>query len=330
MIKVTEGGFQTLVVDLGRYGWFWHGLPPSGPIDHFSFLIGNILLGNDENVASLECCYTGPTLEIMEETCVAFTGADVDPMINGSVVPMWQVHRIRPGDVISFNYIKSGAFFYVSFSGGIDVPVMYGSRTTYVLGHLGGYEGRPLREGDFLRLLPPNTHLSKVMGIRLEDKYVPSFPEYNEIRVVFGLQGYLVSNVNEFYEVTWEMSTMGSRVGYRFLSEGFVYRWTRQERGEPQPFGAAEHPCDTILIPYPIGSIQTDMWNEAIVVLEDAISVGGFINLCTVIPCDLDTVGQVKPGDKVKFIPISREQALRARKERFELLNRIRESCLTF
>jgi allophanate hydrolase subunit 2 len=165
--------------------------------------------------------------------------------------------------------------------------------------------------------------------MRLEDKYVPSFPEYNEIRVVSGLQGYLVSNVNEFHEVTWEMSTMGSRVGYRFLSKGFAYRWARQERGEPQPFGAAEDPCDTILIPYPIGSIQTDMWNEAIVVLEDAISVGGFVSLCTVIPCDLDTVGQAKPGDKVKFIPVSREQALHARKERYELLNRIRESCLT-
>ncbi|MFC1872060.1 allophanate hydrolase, partial [Chloroflexota bacterium] len=98
MIKVIYGGFQTLVVDPGRYGWYWQGLPPSGPMDRFSFLVGNILLGNDDNAAGLECCYIGPTLEVMKDTYVAFTGAEVEPLVNGELVPMWQACGVKSGD----------------------------------------------------------------------------------------------------------------------------------------------------------------------------------------------------------------------------------------
>ncbi|MFC1871838.1 allophanate hydrolase, partial [Chloroflexota bacterium] len=118
------------------------------------------------------------------------------------------------------------------------------------------------------------------------------------------------------------------RIGYRFYSEGFAYTWIRQERGEAQHFGAGKDPCNTILIPYPVGSIQTDMKNGAIVVLQDSVSVGGFVTIGTVIQSDQDVLAQAKPGHLVKFIPISREQALSVRKEKREMLNRIKESCL--
>ncbi len=326
-IKVIDGGLQTIIVDLGRYGWYWQGLPPSGPMDRFSFMVGNILLGNDVNAASLECCYLGPTLEIVKNTCVTFTGAEASPVINNEIVPMWQVHQVKSGDVISFHHCKAGRWFYISFSGGIDVPLVCGARSTYLPGRLGGYKGRTLKSGDTLKLFSPTTHLSKVRGLRLEDKNIPSFREYNEVRVVFGLLRHLVLNIDDFCEATWELSTMDNRVGYRFHAQDFKYRWARQERGEPQVFGAAKNPCDTIIISYPVGSIQTDMWNEAIVVLQDATTGGAFAPIGTVIQCDQDTLAQAIPGDKVKFVAVSHEQALAVRKERFKLLNRIRESC---
>jgi biotin-dependent carboxylase-like uncharacterized protein len=330
VIKVIDGGFQTIVVDMGRYGWYWHGLSPSGPMDRFSFVVGNILLGNDENSSGLECCFVGPTLEIMEDCCVVFCGAEVNPKINDAIVSMWQVHRVKPRDIISFSSPKRGVWFYVCFSGGIEVPLVYGSRTTCLPSCIGGYEGRQLRKGDILSLLPAITHPSKVIEIRLEDKYVPSFPGSKEIRVVFGLLQHLVSNIENFIETTWELSKKANRMGYRFYSQGFVYKWTKQERGEPQPFGAGQDPCNAILSPYPVGSIQTDMINGAIVLLQDAVSIGGYVTLGTVIQCDQDLLAHNKPGDKIRFVPVAQEQALHARKKKYELLNRIRESCLRF
>ncbi|MFC1871591.1 hypothetical protein ACFLYF_04250 [Chloroflexota bacterium] len=216
----------------------------------------------------------------------------------------------------------------VRFRGGIDVPVVYGSRTTYLPGHLGGYEGRALRRGDILRCLAPAGESFKSRGIRLEDEYIPSFPRDNEVRVVFGLLQHLVTNLNEFSEVASELSTKDTRIGYRFYSEGFAYTWMRQERGKARHFGAGKDLCNTILIPYPVGSIQTDVKNGAIVVLQDAVSVGGYVTIGTVIQSDQDVLAQAKPGHLVKFIPISREQALSVRQEKREMLNRIMESCL--
>jgi biotin-dependent carboxylase-like uncharacterized protein len=328
MIEVIDGGLQTIVVDLGRYGWYWQGLPPSGPMDYFSFVIGNILLGNDDNAAGLECCYGGVTFKATVDTCVAFTGAEVSPTINNKLVAMWQAHQLKSGDVISFRRPKLGRWSYLCFSGGIDVPLVYGSRTTYLPGHLGGYEGRALCKGDFLRLLPPVSYFAKVAGTCLEDKYVPSFSDYCQVRVVFGLLHHLVSNMDKFSESTWELSTKDTRIAYRFYSQEFVYQWLRQECGEPQHFGSGKDQCNTILVPYPVGSIQTDMRNGAIVVFQDAVSVGGFVTVGTVIQCDQDLLAQTRPSNTVKFIPISRERALGVRKEKYALLNQIRESCL--
>jgi len=328
MVRVINAGLQTMVVDLGRHGWYWHGLPPSGPMDRFSYLAGNILLGNDENAASLECCYTCPSLEIMSDTCVVFTGVELQPMINDEAIPMWQVHGVKQGDVISFGGSQGGKWAYLSFSGGIDVPVVYGSRTTYLPGHLGGFEGRALRKGDILGLLPPTTHFSRVVGTRLQNAYVPHFSDYNEVRVVFGLQEHFVTNKDEWSEAIWELSTMDSRIGYRFYTKEFAYRWARQPGTQPRRLSVAQNPCDTIIVPCPLGSIQTNIRNEATVVLQDTISVTGFVSVGSVIQSDLDTLAQAKPGDTVKFMPISYEQAVDARRARYALLNRIRESCL--
>jgi biotin-dependent carboxylase-like uncharacterized protein len=329
-MRVIHYGLRTLVVDLGRFGLYAEGLPPSGAMDRFSFRVGNILLGNDENVAGLECCFVGPTLEVMENACMVFTGAEVDPRINDEIVPMWQVHRVKPGDLISFGHLKSGVYFYICFSGGIDVPIVYGSRTTNLQVGIGGYEGRPLRNGDTLRLFPPTTHFSMVEGRRLEDKYIPKFSNRYEVRTVFGLSKDLVYNLDEFTEATFELSPQFGRIGNRYYSSEFKYRWTLDVRNEPQPLGAGDERCNTPPRPYPIGSIQADAMNGAIVLLQDGVNKGCFLCFAVLVEPDMDIVGQNRPRDKVKFVSVSQEQALSIRKGEYIRLNRIRESCLKF
>jgi len=328
VIEVVDGRFQTLVTDLGRFGYYYLGLPSDGPMDNFSFRVGNILLGNDENAAALECAFAIPTLKVMDDTCVVFTGAEVGPTINGDLVPMWQVYRVKKGEVISQGIVKSGCRAYVCFSGGIDVPLDYGSRSTNLPSGVGGYEGRALREGDVLRLLPPTTHWAKVVDRRLEDKYIPRFGSSYELRVIPDGMIHEIDNFDEFCEVTWKVSTYFCRTAYRLLSAGFEYAWARKRAGVPQPFGAGQEPGNAHVNVYPVGSVQVNVGNEAILVLQDAVTAGGYVTICTVIETDQDIIGQGKTGDEIKFVPVRMRDALRIRNERCRALNRIRESFL--
>jgi len=324
MIKVIEPGIEALVTDLGRFGYYDNGLPPDGPMDNFSFRVGNILLGNDENAAQIGCIFMAPTLEVVEDTHVVFTGAECDPLINGEVVPMWQVHPVRKGDVISQDVAKSGSRVYVCFSGGIDTPLDYGSRSTYLIAGVGGYKGRALQEGDVLKLFPSAMHRSKLQGRKLEGKYIPRFFNSYELRVVPGGMVHEINNFDEFCEITWTVSQYFGRTAYRLFSPGFEYSWARRAAGIPQPFGAGPDPGNAVLNIYPVGAIQINLGNEAIVLLQDAVSAGGYVIIGTIVGPDQDIIGQGKMGDKIKFISVSEEQALEAYRERARLLSEIR------
>src|SRR3954449_12695023 len=149
-IKVIAPGLATTVQDLGRPGYYHLGIPLSGAMDRFALRAANLLVGNDEGAAGLECVFMGPELEFTTGATVAVAGAELTPKVNGSPRATWPSFAVKAGEVLSFDFLKSGARAYVAISGGIDVPVVLGSRSTYPLGALGGYKGRGLQPKDEL------------------------------------------------------------------------------------------------------------------------------------------------------------------------------------
>lgn len=149
-IKVLHHGVATSVQDLGRPGYFHLGIPMGGAMDRYAMRAANILVGNDEGAAGLEAVFMGPKLEFMRDALVAVTGADMPAKVDGEAVPGWTAFKVKAGQVLSFDFLKSGARICIAVAGGIDVPVALGSRSTYPIGALGGYKGRALAIGDEL------------------------------------------------------------------------------------------------------------------------------------------------------------------------------------
>jgi biotin-dependent carboxylase-like uncharacterized protein len=319
MIKVTEPGLLTTVQDLGRFGWYHIGMPPSGAMDNFAFRVANLLVGNSEDAAGLEITYVGPKLQVHQETLIAVTGAELPFSINDRPVALWQAHRVAPGDRISLGSITKGARAYLSVAGGIQIQPVLGSRSTYMLGRFGGVEGRKLQAGDQLPLgetLPKLAMLER----RLDSTLIPTPAKELEVRIVMGMCSYRVKDesIADFLTATWEVSTEADRIGYRLKGPTFRFK-----DGE-QPFGAGSDPSNVVDLGYPVGSIQIPGGLEAILLLNDAVTGGGYTTIGTVIKADLDRVAQASPGSKIRFRPVGIEETLHARQVREARLAKIR------
>src|SRR5947209_14512387 len=149
-IKVVKPGLATTVQDLGRPGYYHIGIPLSGGMDRFALRVANMLVGNPEDAAVLEAAFLGPELEFTADATVAVTGAELPPRVDGAERPTWTSFAVKKGQRLSFAFLKAGARAYIAVSGGVDVPVVLGSRSTYALGALGGFNGRKLATGDEL------------------------------------------------------------------------------------------------------------------------------------------------------------------------------------
>lgn len=320
MIKVIQPGLETTVQDKGRIGYYEIGMPPSGAMDTYSQAISNILVGNDENAAVLEITYMGPVLEFEEDTVIALTGGEMPPKINDEPIGMWEAVSVKAGDVLSFEFIKQGARVYLAVQGGIDVPIMMDSRATYTLCGLGGFEGRALKEGD---VLPVGTekNVDVPIGKKISDDLIPTYGKSHEVRVIMGLCSYRLTEESKkrFFEIEWQVTQEANRVGYRFKGEAldFVER--------EQPFGAGSNASNVVDLGYPIGSIQVPNGVEPIALLNDAVTSGGYVTVATIISTDLNKMGQIKSGEKVKFVSVDIDEALEARKEETEKLNQVRK-----
>lgn len=320
MIKVISPGLQTTVQDGGRIGFYEVGMPPSGAMDKYSYTVSNLLVGNNENAATLEITYLGPVLEFQEDALIALTGGEIPPKINGQAVPMWEALSVKAGDQLSFDFVKQGARVYLAVAGGINVPVIMGSRSTYTLCGIGGLDGRPLQAADQL-LIGNDRHHSVQAGVRIADELIPTFSKKHEIRVVLGLCSYRLTEESKkrFFSIDWSVTPEANRVGYRFKGErlNFVER--------EQPFGAGSNPSNVVDLGYPIGSIQVPDGVEPIALLNDAVTGGGYATIATIISTDLNKMGQIKTNETVKFVSVSIEEALAARKEEKDKLSAIKE-----
>ena len=318
-IKILSPGLATAVQDLGREGYFHLGIPISGGMDRFSLRCANMLVGNDEGAAVLEAVFLGPMIEFMSDAVIAITGATMTPKLNNVAQEVWSAFAVKAGDILSFDYLKSGARIYIAISGGINVPLALGSRSTYTLGALGGFEGRVLAKGDCLAL-GSTRKTPSYKNIPENLRRMPS--KLAELRVIPGLYWHHIDAESQarFFSDKWAVALEADRIGYRFKGGtplSFVER--------KQPFGAGSDPSNIVDGCYPYGSIQVPGGTEPIVLHRDAVSGGGYFMLGAVISADMDLIGQLQPNTVTQFVKTDMGQALAARAERREMLENIRQ-----
>ena len=316
-VKVITPGLSTTVQDLGRPGFYHLGIPLSGGMDRFALRAANMLVGNDEGAAVLEAVFLGPELEFTAPATVAITGGDLPPKLNGAERDSWSAFEVKAGDRLSFGFLKAGARAYIAVSGGIDVPVKLGSRSTYTLGALGGHQGRALAAGDEL---PVGQGGRGGGSVPANLRRMPGNPA--ELRMLPGLYWHRITGESgkRFFADTWKVAPEADRIGYRFRG-GTALDFVPRE----QPFGAGSNPSNIVDACYPYGSIQVPGGTEPIVLHRDAVSGGGYMMVGCVISADMDLIGQLQPHSPARFVEVTMDQALAARADRQAAIQRVRD-----
>lgn len=319
-IRVLHPGLSTTVQDLGRPGYFHLGIPIGGAMDRLSLRAANLLVGNDEGAACLEAVFIGPQLAFDTDTLIAVTGADMPIKIDGDEQPGWTALEVKAGQVLSFGYLQAGARICIAVAGGIDVPVALGSRSTYAIGSLGGFKGRPLAAGDDLPLgTATRGKAGRSVPVALRRR--PANPA--ELRVLPGLYWHRLveESHRHFFDDQWKVAPEADRMGYRFRG-GRPLEFVERE----QPFGAGSDPSNIVDSCYPYGSIQVPGGKEPIILHRDAVSGGGYFMVGTVVSADMDLIGQLQPNTPTRFVQVGMDQALAARRDRRRVMQDIRDS----
>lgn len=303
-IIVENPGIQTTVQDEGRFGYQQFGVSPAGPMDAKSFYLANILVGNKRGEGVLEMTFSGPTLKFERDNIIAITGADMMPKINGKSVPNYQAVNVKAGDVLSFGFVNgSGCRSYLAFAGGLDIPLVMGSKSTLMRNELGGVKGRKLEKGDVIKFTNPKTELPNMKFRKLE---MEKFPEKElTLRVLVGPQDTDFSE-EELKKFFWYSAT---------ITNEFDRMGCRLQREVPlKHIGDGNIITDGIAF----GSIQVPTNGQPIIMLADRQSTGGYTKIGTVISVDLPKLAQSVPGYKVRFIRVSIELAQKLYLERLK------------
>ncbi|HQQ64284.1 MAG TPA: urea carboxylase, partial [Pseudomonadales bacterium] len=303
-VDVLEGGTHTTVQDIpGRLGYWDIGVPPSGPFDDFSFQLGNRLLQNDNDAAGLEITLNGPTLRFRSATQIALTGAAFPATLNDKPVPFWQTLTVQAGDTLVVGRAAdAGARCYLCVRGGVQVENYLGSKSTFTLGQFGGHGGRTLRIGDVLHL---DRHATSAKKNALPDAAQPVIAHAWQLHVMVGPHAapdfFTQNDIETFFATAWEVHYNSSRTGVRLI--GPKPEWARVDGGE-----AGLHPSNIHDNAYAIGAV--DFTGDMPVILgPDGPSLGGFVCPVTVIAAERWKLGQLRPGDRIHFVPVDAEAA---------------------
>ena len=293
-IDVQSPGAMTTVQDFpGRTGYWEVGVPPCGPFDSLSFRLANRLVGNPEGTPALEITMTGPTLRFNAAAKVAVVGAEVKVLLNGAEAG--GAIKVEAGDVLKIGRIEgAGMRCYLAVSGGIDSPLYLGSASTFTLGRFGGPFGRALLPGDVLGLG------SVEAGPPRAAARVPVANEW-QIGVLYGPHGapdfFTPEDMEVFFATSWEVHYNSARTGVRLI--GPKPKWARKDGGE-----AGLHPSNLHDNAYAIGAV--DFTGDMPVILgPDGPSLGGFVCPCVVVEAELWKLGQLRPGDRINFVPVT-------------------------
>lgn len=295
-VEVLKPGLLTTVQDLGRGAYQVFGVAASGAMDPLSLRLGNILVGNDPGAACLEATLLGPQLRFCDGRVVAVTGGDLSPQLNGRPMPMWRAVKVQEGDVLSFGARRTGCRAYVAISGGIDVPLVMGSRATFLRARYGGFEGRALKAGDRIPLGRNPVEPARLAGRTLPPGSRPDFGATRPVRFVWGPQddAFLPESLEMFTSHPYGVSPRSDRMGYRLEGPALRHRT-----------GA-----DIISDYIATGSIQVPGNGQPIVLMADCQMSGGYTKIGVVIGVDIPYMGQRAPGDTITFEAVPVEVAI--------------------
>ncbi|WP_195335606.1 biotin-dependent carboxyltransferase family protein [Paraclostridium bifermentans] len=310
--RVLNKGLLSLIQGGPRIGFQQYGVPVSGAMDDYSLRVANVLVGNDEYEACIESLIIGPTIEFDEKSIIAITGGDLGPMLNGIRIDMYRSYIVSSGDVLSFSGMKNGCRTYIAFGGGIDVPIVMGSKSTYIKGKLGGYKGRELRDEDYIKLLKFDGNINSI----LPKKYVKEHDKEIILRAVRGPQDNMFDskNIKAFYNSVYNITNECDRMGYRLSGDKINH------------LDGADIVSDGIAF----GAIQIPGHGNPIIMMSDRQTVGGYTKIANVISVDLCKLAQCKPGDKVKFKEVDIYEAHRILKKYEDEISEIKNNIKKF
>jgi urea carboxylase len=296
-IDVLQPGTQSFIVNYpGRLGYWDIGVPPSGPMDAFACRIANRIVGNTESAAALELTITGPTLKFNVDSVIALTGAAMKAQLDGNEISFWQPVTVKAGSTLKLGSIKGdGNRSYLAVKGGFDLPTYMGSKTTFTLGQFGGHAGRALHVGDVLRLYQPALLDDSCSAAPRE--LIPEYGKHWDIKVMYGPHGapdfFTAKDIDTFFNTDYEVHYNSSRTGVRLI--GPKPQWAREDGGE-----AGLHPSNLHDNAYAIGTV--DFTGDMPIILgPDGPSLGGFVCPATIVQAELWKMGQLKPGDTIRF-----------------------------
>jgi antagonist of KipI len=325
MIRVLKAGALTQLQDLGRYGYQRYGVPVNGVMDEWSHRVANILVGNAEAEATLECTLTGPALQFVRDRLVALCGADMRASIDDMPVPLGRPILVRAGAILRFGECRRGARAYLAVRGGFDVPAVMGSASTFARGGFGGFQGRALVKGDRLALRDSNagypgaTRLLVQCGTPFVSAAQFDLPvsdsSMDAVRAVTGPQWQAFTEAAQaaFTGESFEVGTQSDRMGYRL-------------RG---PVLKLAQPLEMISEAVAFGTVQVPPDGNPIILMADRQSAGGYPKIAYVASVDLPMLAQAMPGATMRFALAPLEQAQSLYLDRIAALTALRKHVET-
>jgi urea carboxylase/allophanate hydrolase len=323
-LEITKSGSYTTVQDYPGRTQLWHvGVPPSGPMDSYAFRIANRIVGNHYKAPALECTLNGPSMVFHHDAIVAVTGGQCPVTLDGKQIALWKPFQATAGQKLVIGKLTSGCRCYIAIRGGIDVPEYLGSRSTFALGNLGGYNGRTLKIGDILFLGRANREFCSIPMPVSEPQEAPlsiiptHYGNTWNVAVTCGPHGapdfFTEKSLRDFFAAEWRVHYNSNRFGVR-LCGGPKPEWARKDGGE-----AGLHPSNAHDYPYSIGAINFT-GDEPVILTCDGPSLGGFVCCAVVISSEMWKIGQAKPGDKLKFIPVSYTDAITMKEDQTRII----------
>ena len=305
IFRVIKPGLQTTVQDLGRYGYQQFGVSPAGAMDPYAMQIANILVGNNRGEAVLEVSVIGPSLEALSDMVVSICGGDFSPTIDGQRIQTWKSFLLKKGQVLSVGRCKHGARTYLAIAGGIDVPTVLASKSTFINGSMGGHEGRALKKEDTLSGFPEIRKPFKSVHPDL----ISDFQTQTVIRVILGPHHELFTeqSLRQFLSAEYRISPQSNRMGYQLNGPKLEHT----------------NGPDITSDPIPLGGIQVPASGQPIILMADHQTTGGYTRIATVISVDIPRLAQAVPDTMIKFSQVSLDEAQRLYLEGQSLLKRL-------
>lgn len=293
-MKILHPGLLTTVQDKGRYGYQAFGVPVSGVMDRYSMYLANYLVGNNISEAVLEVTLMGPGIEFLCDTLIGVTGAGFKMFLNDEQVGINETIEVKKWDILSVRSPGEGIRGYIAFAGGIDVPVVMESKSTYIRGSFGGYKGRKLKEGDLLEI---GKKPSKYLFRKIPSEIVKNIYEKDVLDTIIGpdIDKFTKEGIEVFLNSEYTITGQCDRMGYRLDGNKIEHADNADIISSPVQFGTVQVPGD----------------GKPIVLMADRQTSGGYAKIGCVSSVDLACLSQKKPGDKIRFREISVEQAQR-------------------